>query len=202
MIYFYGRNHEQLNGERPHGVPWPVEFVAVIVVLLICLLFLGVFGATQCQGAENHPEEYVQNYRAAKKAGRCLAVMLTMRQCVGCVDVEQDKKYGETTLRRLPYYMKLQVEDHPKLAEQLAGANVACPQLCCFWYRDGKWIVERYVGAHEIKRVVKVRILCEEPEKQPEAVEVVSHPRPEPKARAQPGPPQRTRSGCASSCRR
>lgn len=108
------------------------------------------------------PKTYVTSYHAAKKDGKVLAVLLTLPNCPGCLAVAKDPLYGEATLRRLPHFVKLQAERYPELAANLAGGkieSVAAPQLCLFWYRDGRWIIERQVGSNNIKAFVRDRLL-------------------------------------------
>jgi hypothetical protein len=132
--------------------------------LAACLVLAMLTARASRQVIVEQPDDYSKHYRAAKKDGKCLAVLLTMDGCPGCIDIENDRRYGEAILKKLPHYVKLKVEDYPELAAVIAGGQdkVMCPQLCCFWRRGDRWFAERFVGAPTIKKFVKERVLKKE----------------------------------------
>lgn len=132
------------------------HIVRLVVILLLSALRIEACAADQ---EIEVPAEYRVHYNGAKQDGKVLAVLLTMHNCPGCIVVQNDRQYGEAVLRRLPHFMKLQVEDYPELAASLSANNVRAPQICLFWLRKGKWVAERHIGAADIKTFVKVRLL-------------------------------------------
>ena len=104
--------------------------------------------ATSCQA-------YRDAYKKADETGVPLVVMLSATWCEACQKMKKNEIPKVQDLLDKVGYAYVDVDEHKKLATELAGDGDGLPQVVSFWKTEDGWVRARLTGFQNAKQLRK-----------------------------------------------